>query len=194
MILHHEYGRHTGSIEQDTIDQMGAVAAGLAGKRLSYLGVSEVAMRIKAALLALVVLALVVCAPTFSLGQAAEDDRRAEEDRRREDVFWRLDEMDRNIAALTPLPLDGLQAVCAVRARWFGELEELLGEVRISETTILVARYYLDMVNLCWPTTSDVETCTALAKQFRASRGGLSGILEATTYAKAGLDLKCWGG
>ena len=145
-------------------------------------------MRIKAALLALVVLALVVCAPTFSLGQAAEDDRR------REDVFWRLDEMDRNIAALTPLPLDGLQAVCAVRARWFGELEELLGEVRISETTILVARYYLDMVNLCWPTTSDVETCTALAKQFRASRGGLSGILEATTYAKAGLDLKCWGG
>ena len=36
MSLHHEYGRHTGSIEQDTIDQMGAVAAGLAGKRLSY--------------------------------------------------------------------------------------------------------------------------------------------------------------
>ena len=148
-------------------------------------------MRIKA-----VLLALVVCAPTISLGQAAEDDRK------REEVLRQPGEMDfinpylqrKRKPALTPLPLDGLQAVCAVRARWFGELEELLGKVQISETTILVARYYLDMVDLCWPTTSDVETCTALSERFHDRESSLTSILRAATYAKAGLDLNCWGG
>ena len=143
-------------------------------------------MRIKAALIA-----LVVCAPTISLGQAAEGDPK------REEVLRKFDELDRNIqreTVLTPLPLDGLQAVCAVRARWFGELEELLGEVRISETTILVAGYYLDMVDICWPTTSDVETCTVLSERFHDRGSSLPSILRAVTYAKAGLDLKCWGG
>ena len=98
------------------------------------------------------------------------------------------------LTVLTPLPLDGLQAVCAVRARWFGELEELLGEVRISETTVLVAGYYLDMVDFCWPTTSDVETCTALAERFHDRGSSLPSILKAAAYAKAGPDLKCWGG
>ena len=137
-------------------------------------------MWIKAALLA-----LVVCAPTISFGQEpAEDDRLP---------YWEREAVLKE-AALTPLTLDGLQAVCAVRARWFGELEELLGEVRISETTILVAGNYLDMVNLCWPTTSDVETCTALAERFHDRGSSLPSILRAATYAKAGLDLKCWGG
>ncbi len=135
-------------------------------------------MWIKAALLA-----LVVCAPTISFGQAAEDDSHI--------PYW---EREAVLTVLTPLPLDGLQAVCAVRARWFGGLEELLGEVRISETTILVAGYYLDMVDLCWPTTSDVETCTALAERFHDRGSSLPSILKAAAYAKAGLDLKCWGG
>ena len=136
-------------------------------------------MRIKA------LFALVVCVPTVSWGQAVEDDRII--------PFWEREARERE-ALLTPLPLDGLQAVCTVRARWFGELEELLGEVRISDTSVAVAGFYLDMIDLCWPPASDVETCAALSERFRDRGSSLSSILRATTYAKAGLDLKCWGG